>query len=324
MNCVKSIKVSIFTAIMVVVCFNHVSAETWNRVVAIVNDNVITLHELNKKIKEMTGLDPDDLRLHDESKYIETRRQILELLIDEMIAQEKIQEMGIKVSQMQVDAAIEKIKEDNQWTHEDLISGLQRGGTTYEKYRENMKKDLEILQLINFAVKSKIIIREEDISRYYQEHKEDFSSEGKVHLASIFLIRKDTEDAGEIDELKRKGEDVLARLKRGESFSELAKKFSQGPGSDEGGNLGIFKMTQLEPELRKRLEVMVEGKVSDLIVRPNGIQIIKLIEKEEGNVRSFEEVRDAVYTILYKEEVNERYSSWIKKLRENSFIKIIF
>jgi len=324
MNSDRSIKVAIFAVILVLLCPHQTSADTWNRVVAIVNDDVITLHELNKKIKEMTGLNPDDLRLSDENRYIATRRQILNLLIDERIAQEKIQELGIKVTQGQIDASIEKIKKDNQWTHEDLLSGLKREGITYEKYREDMKNDLQIIQLINFEVKSKIIIREEDISLYYQKHKEDFSSVGKVHLASIFLIRENPKDEGEIDELKRKGEDILARLRKGESFSELAKKFSQGPGSDEGGDMGIFETAQLEPELIKRLEAMPEGGVSDLIVRPNGIQIIKLIEKEERKVKSFEEVRDAIYSILYKGEVNERYTSWIKELRERSFTKTIF
>ena len=64
--------------------------------------------------------------------------------------------------------------------------------------------------------------------------------------------------------------------------------------------------------------------MSELIRRPNGIQIIKVIKKQGGEVKSFEEVKDAIYTILYKEEINKRYMSWIKDLRESAYTKIIF
>ena len=324
MNCIRSIGILIFSVIMIMVCLHEASAEICNRVVAIVNDEVITLHELNKRIKEMTGFTPDDLRSQGENMYLETRQSILDLLINDKIAQGKIRELGINITEQHVDAAIEKLKKDNQWTQEDMASKFKREGITYEKYRENIKNDLERVQLINFEVKSKIIIREDEISQYYQEHKKDFSSEGEVHLANIFLMRNNPDDEEENRELYRRGEDILTKLRKGADFGELARKFSQGPGADEGGDLGTFKTDQLEPELRKILEVLPEGGFSDLIIRPNGIQIIKLIEKRETVVKSLEEARDAVYAILYKEDINEKFTSWIKELRESSYTKIIF
>jgi len=302
----------------------NVSAKTFNRVVAIVNDDVITLHELNKKIKEMTGLTPNTLRSQNEKNYLETRRKILELLIDERIAQAKILELGIKITQKQIDATIENIKEINRITHEDLLARLKSEGLTYEKYREKIKTDLERLNLINFEVKSKIIIREEQLNQYYEKHKAEFSGEGQVHLASIFLIRKDPKDEDGIRELSRRGETILARLKKGEDFAKLAKEFSQGPGANGGGDLGTFKTDELEPMIRKILDDIPEGGVSDLIVRPNGFQIIKLIERKEAKVKTFEEVRDAIYANLYNDEVNKRYMSWIKELRKSYYTKVTF
>lgn len=324
MSGLKYIGTILFLAATVMTGTSHAGAETCNRVVAIVNDDVITLHELNKKIKEMTGHTPHDLKLRDESRYIETRRQILDLLIDSKISEEKIKEMGINVTEKQIDETIEKIKKDNHWTHEDLMYGLQSEGLTYEQYRANIKKDLERLHLINFEVKSKIIIREETISQYYENHKEEFSSQGKVHLASIFLMLKDPKDREELESLTQKGEAILTELKGGKDFGELAGKYSDGPGVDEGGDLGVFKITQLDPELRKMLESIPVGGVSELIIRPQGIQIIKLIGKESGKLKGLEEVRDAIYGLLYREEVNKRYAEWIEELRDRSYTKIIF
>lgn len=324
MDGIRSVAAFIISVIIVFIGLHNVSGETLNRVVAIVNDDVITLHELNKKIKEVTGLTSEDLRFQDENTYLEMRRKILDLLIDDKITQEKIRELGIRITPKQIDGAIEKIKRDNQWTHEDLLARLKREAIDYERYRENIKKDLELIRLINFEVKSKIIIREDQICEYYQKHKEGFCRDGNVHLASIFLIQKDPGDEEEFRELSRKGEEILARLRKGEDFGKLASSFSNGPGAVSGGDLGIFKTSQLEPKLKELLEGMPNGGCSDLIIRPNGIQIIKLIERQDAEVKSLEEARDAIYAILYQEEVNSNYVSWIEELRKNSYTKIIF
>ena len=104
----------------------------------------------------------------------------------------------------------------------------------------------------------------------------------------------------------------------------MAKKFSEGPGAEDGGDLGFFNTSQLDPELTRIIKDMSAGDTSEPIIRPSGIQIIKLLEKQEGRVKPLEEVRDAIYGILYRKEVNERYSSWIKELREKAYTKIIF
>jgi peptidyl-prolyl cis-trans isomerase SurA len=324
MNRMKLIGIWIFCFITGSGVLLHAASEPLNRVVAIVNNEVITLHELNKKIKEMTGLTPEDIKARSEEVFLETRRQVLDLLIDERITQEKIKELNIKVSQRQVEEAVERIKRENQVTHEDLLSKLKMDGLTYEKYLEKVRKDLERMQLINSEVRSKIIISEDKVKQYYEEHKAEFSAEEKVHLAGIFIARKAPKKEEGADELFKHGEEILAKLRKGADFAELAKKFSEGPGADEGGDLGVFDTAQLEPELRKILEGMKVGGYSDLIVRPNGIQIIKLIKREGGKRKPLEEVREAVYSILYQGEVNERYMSWIRQLRERSYTKITF
>ena len=113
----KSIRLFLFIALIMFACFADATAETCNRVVAIVNDDVITLFELNKRIMEITGLAPVDLRKKSEDRFLETRRRVLDLLVDEKISQGKIKELGIQVTSKQVDEAVERIKKTNQWTH---------------------------------------------------------------------------------------------------------------------------------------------------------------------------------------------------------------
>ena len=300
------------------------ATETRNRVVAIVNNQIITLHELNNTIKELTGYSAEDLKLRNEAQFLDARRQILGRLIDEKIAEEKIKELNINVGDRQIDAAIERIKQDNRFTQEDLLARLEAEGLAYEKYRQRIKGQLERAQLVDYEVKSKIIISDADIARYYQQNPSIFGSQEKVHLASIFLMRKKPDDPGEMDDLRIRGEAILAKLKAGEAFDELARKFSEGPGADEGGDLGAFRWDQLDPEARKALEQIPEGGFTGLMVRPGGIQIIKILEKQGGEKRPLEDVRNAIYEILYSQEVDRRYNEWIEGLRKSSYTKIIF
>jgi peptidyl-prolyl cis-trans isomerase SurA len=296
-------------------------SETVNRVVAVVNDEVITLLELNKRIMEVTGLSPADLRYRDEKRFLDARRMILEAMIDEKIAQEKIEELNLRVTPREIDDAIERIKEQNHMTQDDLMAALSEKGKTYETYRSEVKKDLERIKLINLEIKSKIMIRDEQIERYYQEHQEKFARKGKVHLATIILLKKASESD---EETMKRGREIMTRLEAGEDFGKLARDLSSGPGAQDGGDLGEFEISQLEPELQKIVMGLEEGEISDLIVRPDGIQIIKMIDRDDGHGRSLEEARGAIYSILYQEEINRRYSSWIKELRERSYTKIIF
>jgi len=301
-----------------------VAAEICNRIVAEVNNEVITLYELNTKMKEITGSNLDELKKKDTKSYLETRRKVLDLLLDEKITHQKVVELKINVKSREVDEAIENIKRVNSLTQEDLVANLKEQGITYEEYRESIKIQLERMRLLNFEVKSKIIIREEKISQYYEENIDKFSSIPRVHLASIFLKGSDASDQDETGPLSRRAGDIHTRIESGEDFGELAKEYSQGPGAQEGGDLGFFKVSQLDPELAGIVKGMSIGDVSEPIVRPSGIQIVKLVEKEGGEIRTFEEVRDAIYNLLYREELEIRYKAWIKELRKKAYTKIIF
>ena len=300
------------------------AAEVCNRLVAVVNNDVITLYELNNRMKEMTGVPVEELMQKNEAMYREARQKILELLIDEKIAQAKIKELRIQVSDKQVDNFLEKMKRDNQLTQEDLVAGLEKEGLSYEKYRERIRRDIERSQLIEYEVRSKIIIRDEAIQKYYEEHKGTFGVAEKVHLAGIFLMRKNVKSEEEMRELYRKAQDISAKLKAGADFGQMAGTYSEGPGAKQGGDLGQFTVEHLEAGLKSVVEALPEGGVSDPLARPNGIQIIKVVKKQTGKIRSLEEMKEAIFEILYREEVNRRYQIWIKELRDSAYTRVIY
>jgi peptidyl-prolyl cis-trans isomerase SurA len=302
MKAIRLITVLLSSAVIVANTPHHGwGSETLNRIVAIVNDDVVTLHELNQKIKRATGSTADDLRAKDNEAFIELRRKVLEIMVDEKCSEEKVRELELELTSKQVDEYIEDIKKENQWTQEDLVAMLSEDGMTYKEYWDEVKKSSEHDRLISDQITGKVIIREEEIRRYYEEHSTDFLTKESVHLAGMIIASKNTEEA----------EAVLARLKNGEDLDELI-------------DLGRLQTDQLDPELKKIVDALSVGEVSGLIVRPNGIQIIKLLERQETGVKPIEEVKDTIHKILYEEEADKKYAAWVEDLREEAYTKITF
>jgi peptidyl-prolyl cis-trans isomerase SurA len=299
------------------------AADLRNRVVAYVNDEIITAYEMNTKMQELTGNDPEDLKRKNEDKYEQLCQEVLNYLIEEKLAQIKVRELGIMITEKQVEAVIESRNKDLGWTREYMLGELKKQGLTYDKYAVNVKKELELSRMIESEVRSKIIIKEEKIKQYYQDHLDEFKVEDQVHLADIFLVRADPESEEDARKLKQTLEEIKKKIAQNTDFGELAKVYSQSPGAESGGELGSFKLSQLDPELQKVLEGLSESKVGGPLIRPNGVQFIQLIKREKGNVKSFGEAHNAIYNILYQEEVKTRYNAWIKGLRESSYVKIV-
>jgi peptidyl-prolyl cis-trans isomerase SurA len=302
MNAMKSITVLLLSSVIVTVTpFHCRAAEIFNRIVAVVNDDVVTLYELNQEILRNTGSTSDALEAQDDEGYIELRRNILDMMVNERCAQEKVKELEIEVGEEEVDAHIERVKKEKHWTQEDLLATLSANAITYDEYREEVKRGLERDRLIGAEIMSRIIIREEEIRRYYEEHQADFATEETVHLVGMLMTSKNLEEA----------QDVLTRLKNGEGLAMLT-------------DLGTFETNQLDPELKKVVDALNVGEVSELIVRPNGLQIIKLLEKQDKGTKTLEEVKEVIRSTLYEQEINKRYTAWIEDLRKEAYTRIIF
>lgn len=301
-----------------------VFAEKSNRVVAFVNDDVITLYELNNKVEELTGKTCEELKSANEQEYFDARDKILDLLIDQKLAEAKIKELGLEATQEEVDDYLEMIKERNKLTQEDLVAQLKKEGMPYDKFREKIKKDIETRNLIESEIKRKMIITDEDIAKYYQSHKSDYEKPGSAHIASIFLVPGSTGTQTELDMLKKKGEEILERLKKGEDFGALAREFSNGPGVSEGGDLGIIKLADVDPKILDVINSLKEGEVSPLINMGNRLQIIKLIKKNETEWIPLDKVREDIYQKLYDQEIEKRYVEYMAELKNNCYTKVVF
>ena len=310
------------------ICANDVQGDepvVVDRIVAVVNDEIITLFDLNNTLKpyeaniEALGYTPEKKR----ETLFKLRSDLLNQLINEKLADQQIKKNNIKVSTKEIDMAIERIKETRSYTDEDLRAGLAQQGLTMEEYRENLKQQLLRTNLVNREVKSKIVVTNEEIEEYFNAHRDKYAGATKYHIWNIAIRLSPYADASEKQSARGKMEAILDQLKQGRAFETLATETPNAPGMPEGSDLGLYELDELSPDLQDVVGKMKAGEYSSLLTSDNGYQIIYIKEALATDPKAIADVKAEIQDILYEQGVNNRYNDWLSELRKRSHIKII-
>ena len=323
----KNWLISVWLALLVgvVLTLSPSRAEVVDRIIAYVNDDIITLSELNERTNLFVAARRQNPFLREEEQSLEEiRRNMLDVLINERLAAQEISRLKISVSDEDVDGAIARIIRENRLTQETLEAELRKDGKTIADLREQIRTNMEQQKLVNREVRSKTVITDEMIQAYYEDHIEEFETKQRWRIQDIYLPFTPTDTPEERNYLRKVAKQILERLRAGGDFGSLAKRYSQGPGAEAGGDLGFFNKGELEPVLEAAIEVLKPGDVSPDIETTRGIHIIKLLEFDKAPARPLDEVEETIRDLLYRREVDFRYREWLSDLRERSYVRIVF
>jgi len=292
-----------------------------DRVVAVVNGDIVTLYELNKAFKPFEA-NIKALRYPSEKEretLFQVRRDLLNQLIDSQLADQQVKRYQISVTQKEIDTAIERIKEARSFTDEQLREGLAAQGLTMEEYRKELESQILRTKLVNREVKSKIVITQEDIKAYYDRHKEKYAGDKKYYLWNIFVKASEFERETALKEINA----VEARLKQGASFEALVKELNASASPVKGTDLGLYRRDELSSELQKVVENLRADEFSPVLETNFGYQIIYVQQIQETPPQPLQEVEADIKQTLYNEYVDTRYQDWLEELRARSYIKVI-
>jgi peptidyl-prolyl cis-trans isomerase SurA len=299
------------------------SGRVVNSIAAIVNDEIITLTEVNRIAQPMIR-DAEKQSSIDDTARNQIRRMAVEQLVEKKLVEQKIKELNIKVSDEEVRQAIEDVKKQNNMASQEvLVSALASQGLTYDQYRAQLQEQIEKLKLVSMEVRAKIQVGESEMREYYETNRAKYSEEDTFRARHIFIR---TNEKAPPDEIKRSMTTalmVLAEAKSGKDFAELAKSYSEDPSArKDGGNLGTFKKGDMMPELEGAIMSMKTGDVSELVYTPSGFHIVKLEERITGKMKPFEKVKGDIEEALYRKKSEDRFTQWAKELRSKSSIEI--
>jgi peptidyl-prolyl cis-trans isomerase SurA len=296
-----------------------------DRVVAVVNDEIILMSELNEALNPFLGrLQEYQYSQEEKDKLLyKLREEILTQMINERITDQQAKKAGIEITSQEIDASIEQMKQANTLTDEGLRLALSQQGLTLEEFKEKIRQQILRSKLVSREVKSKIVITREDIKNTYQKEAEKYSQPKKYYLRTILIRVPDNSGEQDKKAVEAKMLDIYKKLEQGENFEELARIYTHPAIASSGGYLGGYDPETLAPNIRDAVMNLNQGEFSSVLDTDQGYQIffVDKIENKEG--RSFDEASDEIEDRLYKEIVDERFSSWLQELRNRSHIKIV-
>jgi peptidyl-prolyl cis-trans isomerase SurA len=303
-----------------------------DRVVAVVNDDAITLSELEKAGREFFERIKTQAPANEVDRAMEkARKDVLSSLIDKFIVRQQAEKLFITVSEKELDAAIDQMLVRNNATIQDFRGELTEMNISEQDYRDNLRDQILKSKLIGYEVRSRIVIIEEDIQAYYQKEYTLGKGEGGYYILQMGFTWRNTvvlEKAGfdTKEEAREKAEEIRVKVVAGESFRELAKAYSNLPSAADGGDIGLFKKNEMASYMKDVIMAMRPGEISPIVETGNAFQFFKLLSAQEGDVvvkAPYESVREEIRNILYRQEMEEQYNIWVKSLREEAYIKIL-
>lgn len=300
-----------------------VHAGVVDKVVAIVNDSVITLSDLNTA----ASIKMDDLqkigRPEEKKKITETRSKALDQLIEKKLVEQASNKAGIAVSEREIDNAIDDVKKQSNLNQDKLLAALAANGLTYKEYRNQLKDQIRQMKFVNKEFRSKITVADEDIEAYYRQNLERFYEPVAIRIRQIFLAvpPRDITDAQK-QEIEQKAKDILMKIRQGEDFAKLAAAYSQGPNPENGGDLGFLKVGEIDPAIEKIALNLKIGETSGIIPTKLGLFIIQVTEKKEKEPKPFETVKSNIKNMLFQNIVDERFKLWLEEQKSISLIEV--
>ena len=297
--------------------------EIVERIVAVVNNDVITLSELEEAGRRMfEQVQQSSLPAEREEKLQKARRAVLDQLIENKLLDQEIKNKKVEVAESDVDGAIEQILRENRISENELKGILAKEGITLSTYRRRIHDELGKLRLINREIKSKIVIKEEDLKKRYQDNLAKFTDPAEVKVQQIFFVIPQLAAEAQVASIRKEALAILEKARSGEDFAELAGKYSQGPEAREGGVLGFFKHNELRPELEESAFKLQVGEVSGLIKSPEGLHILRVLERKGGEPKPFAEVQNQLRDEMMQAEADRQFQEWMKALKAKAYIEI--
>lgn len=298
-------------------------AEIVDRIVAVINEEIITLSEVNRAFESYRKKIEDTYKNENLKKIMEEARLfLLNRMIDQNLVEQEARKSGIVVKDDEVMDAVKDFLEKKKIRMEDLLANLARDGSSFEEYRKEIKTQLVTMKLIRREIRAKVAVSEEEIGDYYLKHREDYEGKEAVRIKQILIPFPKNIDTATKAKLRGVMDMTHKRLKDGEPFDMIAAGFSQGPAAAADGDIGFVERGMILPAVENAAFSLKKDEISDVIESPAGLHIVKVVDRRGSGIKAIESVRNEIRAKLEDEKIETKYTVWIKELRGKSHIEI--
>ena len=291
-----------------------------NRVVAIVNNQVITQNQLNVAIQEAKAMAAQSgISIPDEQSF---DQQVLNQLITRTIALELAKLNNITVSDDQVNLAIASVLEHNGMTLQQLKTSITQSGLGFDQYQENLKEQLILNKLEQQAVANNIMVSQSEVANYLAQQDRDGGMNTLYDVQHILIALPDNPTPSQVDATAQKAQQVRDQINQGLSFTEAAIKYSSAGDALQGGDLGWISLDQLNPNLAAIIPNMAYNKVSDPIQVGDDWYLLMVAGQRQYNDTDDYLKRQAEMAI-FQRKAGQAVQTWQAQIRGASYVKIV-
>lgn len=293
-------------------------AEMVNKLVATVNGEPIMFSELEQLLQPVYKQYEqvyEGQELERRKRF--ARKQLLDQLIENKVILQRAKEIGVEIKEALLEEQLAEVKEKF-GSIEEFEEALKSEGINLEQYKEEFNKQLTIRAIIERDVVSKIKVRPQEVVTYFNNHQDEFVNPEEVRIAHLLINAKENPV-----EAREKAEEAYKQLQAGTDFTEITKKYSDGPRAEEGGDLGFIPISQLKPELVEVIAVLKDGEYSKIIETKNGYHIILLKNRQQSQDQKLSEIWDSLEDKLFRERLQEKHNEWIVSLKAKAHIQVL-
>ena len=344
-----------FSLIGVTLLSTLAATQVVEEIIVRVNNQIITRSEflrskdqLKEEVKQQDAANADKV-------YGQREKDILRDLIDQQLLLEKGKDLGFTGDTELIKRLDQMRKEMKLESMEDLEKAAAAQGLSYEDFKQNLRNQMITQKVIGEEVGQHLTIAKEEQQKFYDEHKSEMEQPEAIQLSEILVApakppaaenkpaaNQATADhagsaattpapaatAGNYDEAaalaaaQAKANDLLEQIRKGASFEDIAKKYSDGPTAAQGGDLGLFKRGALAKELEDKTFAMKAGDISEVIRTKQGYVILKVNQHQAAGIPDMKEVLPRVQDALYYQKLQPALRAYLTKLREEAYIDI--
>lgn len=259
------------------------SIETIDHIVAVVNENVVTRHELDEVLRatlkqlQKQGIQPPSPSV--------LEKQLLERMILNRVQLQLAKETGLTVSDNELDQTLRRIAQENRMTLQEFYAALEYDGVSFNKFRDEIRDEIILVRLKEREVSNRVSVTEGEVDNFL-ETQGDSSGNDEYRIAHILIKLGEGATAAESEVRRQRAEAALTQLKSGAEFAQVAAEFSEAPDAMEGGLLDWRPAAQLTGKFAEILAPMKPGDVTPIIPTANGFHILKLVDRrnKDGDV----------------------------------------
>ena len=298
-------------------------AELVDRVAAVVNNEVIALSEVEQRALPLLAR----AEVKDPKERAAVRQQILKQALDQLVGEklmeQQLREQRLDVTDQEIDATMESVKQEQHLSAEQLEQALREQGMSMSSYREMLKKTLARRKLVAQQVRPKVKISDEDVKAEYARWAKQESADPEVHARHI-LIQVPAGATAEVVEKARQKALALAQEARqpGVDFADLAKRKSEGPSREDGGDLGFFRRGLMVPEFDQVAFGLKDGQVGEPIRTKFGWHVIKVEERRAVGVKTFEQMKEELRDRMLMGQLEKYTEDYVQELRQAASVEI--